>query len=223
MMPEVRELQTLVVPSRSPSRFRVAVILSMLLVVSSCIAVVNARAAFSDRAVIDMHTISSGTFSLGLVTPSGFATQVGAKRATLSYANEDRFVPGATARIDIRVFNNSPTIAANIRLSIVADGALADTVRFSASSASGGETVGVFGSPDEPEVNGLAAAVIPRSQSISLSPRISEPIAEGAVWSGPATSQVVLSVYVHLPNTDELRAVAHGSLSLTITISGSSL
>lgn len=152
-------------------------------------------------------------FDVGLRLPGDDGvSQVGPAGTELEVAaapgGEGRFVPGATARLEVEVFNNSETLPAAVRVALGAAGE-ATTVH-EAVRASGivtyasGEQVVLFGDPADPASSetGLAEA---QTQAGVLAPRGQAALLPGEPWlAGADGSVATVTLWLHLPQEAEV-------------------
>lgn len=172
-----------------------------------------------------LNTEYGSQFDLVLLDRASLVREREAELA-VTFAEEHRWVPGATAAIRIAVANNSPALPAAITLSVDALSETAELtpwVVVSATHTTAGTTVTLFGDPDHPsessvqlsEMSGTAAPV-------TLAPRRQDPLLPGDLWVGPEESRSEIQLLVHLRDVPELRAFRTGELSFTVQLRGES-
>lgn len=164
-------------------------------------------ASFQTASYLRADPVTS-QFDVGLRLPGdGVVHQVGprgtALEVTASPGTEGTFVPGATARLDVEVFNNSGAIPASVSVDLGAAAdvpSVQDSLRVSGLvTLDSGETVVLFGTPEDPAAS-EATLEDARAWAVTLTPRGVQPLDDGEAWvPGSAGSAAEVSIWWHLP------------------------
>ncbi|QIM19206.1 hypothetical protein G7066_12650 [Leucobacter coleopterorum] len=153
-------------------------------------------AVFRDNAFLGMgDVITSKPFSIGLVGQNNRVQQIGADSTSYTFDGKD-FLPGATHKVSVRVFNNSPETQASLGMSVKpVAGVLDDLSGFVRVSASvNGSTV--FGNPASPTASTQLTPAT-ATNVVTLDSRGRAQLANGDTWVAGtnANSSVVVDLW----------------------------
>lgn len=187
-------------------------------------AAANGAAGFRDQATL--HAEYSASFELGMLSDSGDVVALGGDPLTLEFSPGTAWVPGTTAQLSFDAVNNSPALAAELVIGIAAsadDAALAEHVRVTITEQRGEDVTVLAGNPDAPGESTVTLAEAAIGLASPLERRGSAPLELGDAWEGPVGSRAIVTVYLHLLDSPELRAHSSGSLTSTLTMTGRSI
>lgn len=184
-------------------------------------------AVFRDNAFLGMgDVISSKPFSIGLVGQNNRVQQIGSDTTSYTFDGKD-FLPGATHKVSVRVFNNAPETRASLSLSLKpVAGVIDDLSGFVRVSANVNGSA-VFGNPTAP-ASSTQLTPATAANVFTLDSRGRAQLANGDTWvSGTnANSSVVVDLWFTFKDdltATQKRSLNGGSAKFTLTLSGTSV
>lgn len=150
-----------------------------------------ADAAVTQSAFTDSGRLSaevSGAFQIGAITTAGTTVLPKNDVVVGRFPDRSQFVPGSTATLRMRVFNNSQSIPAALRITVTETDGLAGKLTYTATAKVDDHETTLFKKVPAKEVS--------THQELMLAVRGEAPLVADATWDGAAKSVAEIEIVV---------------------------